>query len=342
MSELTQSPSRLPKMIDDISECAERIRFCLQNDEEMYQRLGARLRLLNPTVVATIARGSSDHAANYAGALIAKFTGTIVASIPPSTVTVLKSKLNLKGQFALAISQSGASPDILETFSNAQQGGAVTAAIVNDTESALARATDFLLPQHAGPESIAATKSMISTLVAIARLVASWSQNQELAQAIQDVPERLATALSVGTQLDENLLVGISHVYVVSRGYGLSAALEIALKLKETCGVQAEGFSSAEVLHGPREIVDASFLIIALALPGCGPQQINETVLQLKAQGAKLWVVDPTELFPSLHPALAPVVTLQMLYPWIARCSQALGRDPDVMKNLKSKVVKTT
>ena len=339
----------MSQMLKEAEEAPERVAEFLAADQTAYESLGQRLRDLQPAVVATVARGSSDHAANYAKYLMPLCTGTIAASLPPSTVTILKAPLRLKNQFVLAISQSGSSPDIVGTVERARESGALTAAIVNETDSTLARTSEILLPQRAGKElSVAATKTVLCTLTAIARVVAGWSQDKKLAEGLRDLPGVLRESVRRGLAFDDQKLRGVSHVYVLSRGYGLSAALEIALKLKEVCGLHAEAFSTAEVRHGPREIVDANFAVIALALPGSGAEDVCAAAAELKAQGARVVLVAPkgtpgadVELPQMTDDRLSPIACLQLLYPWLARCSKALGRNPDQMRQLKSKVVNT-
>jgi glucosamine--fructose-6-phosphate aminotransferase (isomerizing) len=326
-------------MLDEALSAPARIRDLLARDRERNAELGARLRELRPAVVGTIARGSSDHAALYAAWLVPCCTGRVVASIPPSAVTVLGARLEVAGQFVLAMSQGGGSPDILRTLQAARDGGALTAAIVNDETSPLAQATEILLPQHAGVErSVSATKSVIATMTAIARLSAEWAEDAALRAGLDGLPTVLEQA--AGRAMDATLLVGVSHVYVLSRALGFAAAAEIALKLKETCALHAEAFSATEVLHGPREIVDDRYVVIALPLPGSGDDDVRSAARQLEAQGARVITVDDV---PAAGDArLAPIVALQMLYPWIARTSVALGRDPDRPRTLDSKVIKTT
>src|SRR5581483_7729959 len=105
----------MSQMLSDAQEAPSRVRELLNNDDERYADLGARLRELSPALVGTIARGSSDHAATYASYLIPYCTGRVVASIAPSLVSVLKAPLNLKDQLVVSISQSGRSPDIIAT-----------------------------------------------------------------------------------------------------------------------------------------------------------------------------------------------------------------------------------
>lgn len=325
----------------EAKEASARVRDLLKNNEDAYVELGRKLRELNPAMVGTIARGSSDHAATYASYLIPYCTGRVVSSIAPSLVSVLNAPLDLAGQFVLSISQSGRSPDIISAFERVQTSGALTAAIVNDIESPVAQMADFLLPQHAGSEGIAATKTVLCTLTAIARLTAEWTQDQKFRAALTQLPEALDKAHAAGLNLNEQTLKGISSAYVLSRGLGLSSALEIALKLKETCGIHAEAFSTAEVRHGPREIVNDEFLVIALPIQGSGREDVLAAAQELKAQGAKVMTVDLASMPEASDPRIAPLLILGIMYPWLARSSLSLGLDPDRPRTLKDKVIHT-
>lgn len=338
----------MSQMLAEAKESIERIRTQLSLDEKTYLDLGSELRKKDPSFVCTIARGSSDHAATYASYLFPLCTGKVVASLPPSLTTVLKAPLHLKNQFALAISQSGGSPDLLASLSAAKERGAITAAIVNKTESPLAKAAHWLLPQNAGEEkSIAATKTVLCTLSSIARLAAHWSNDKKLLDALQALPDLLEEAYQSGVMAKESVFQDVSHVYVLSRGLGLATAMETALKLKEVGGLQAEAFSTAEVRHGPKEIVNEKFLIVALALPGSGEEDVLLAAEELRGQGAKVFLIgdSKSKVDLRLHQIpdfrLAPIVALQAIYPWLTKASKFLGRDPDQPRVLKEKVVQT-
>jgi glutamine---fructose-6-phosphate transaminase (isomerizing) len=335
-------------MLLESLDAPNRVQEMLSEDAEVYARLGSKLRDLNPSLVGTVARGSSDHAAGYAKYLIPKCTGRVVASIPPSVVTVLDSPLKLGGQFVLALSQSGGSPDIIATLERAKKGGALTASLVNQPDSALSRVADVALAQRAGEEkSITATKSVLCTLTGIARLTANWAQDQALLQALEKLPASLRLAAEASAGISDQVLNGVSHAFVLSRALGFGAATELALKFKETCGIHAEAFSTAEVRHGPREIVDKNFLVIALAIPGSGEADVIQAAKEMRAQGAKVLVVGESRHSPDFaiptfpDSRLAPLLALQILYPWIARSAVALGRNPDKPKTLAGKVIKT-
>ena len=336
------------RMWQEALEASEKVAGFLGQDEEVYAKLGERLRALNPSVMGTIARGSSDHAATFASYLIPQCTGRVVASLPPSLTTVLDAPLKLSGQFVLSISQSGGSPDILRAQERARAGGALTAALVNVADSPLGKAAEILLPQRAGEEkSITATKSVLCTLAGISRIAAHWAQDQALLKGLRELPALLRAAAEESERSAPELLSKVSHAFVISRGLGYGAASELALKFKETCGLHAEAFSAAEVRHGPREIVNKDYLVLALAFPGSGEKDVLNAAAELRAQGARVLVVGRKEEGAAFAlPGggdfrLAPLLALQMLYPWIARSAEAMGRNPDKPATLAGKVIQT-
>ena len=171
----------------------------LAHDGPAYAALGEQLRRSPPRSILTLARGSSDHAAHYAGYLVMARLGRLVTSLPMSLVTLYGAQLDCEGLVALAFSQSGQSPDLVEPTQQFSSRGACTVAFVNEAASPLARAARWAFDLHAGPErSIAATKSFIAQMAAGARLVAAWQGHAGLAAALGALPAALtATILSV-------------------------------------------------------------------------------------------------------------------------------------------------
>src|ERR1700722_14647233 len=222
--------------------------------------LASDLRARKPAFVATVARGSSDHAALYLKHLVELRLGLACASLGPSIASLYHAPLKLGGAVAIAISQSGRSPDILAMQRAAKDQHALSVAFVNDEGSPLAREADALLPLCAGLErSVAATKSMIASLVAGASLVAHWSGDDELLAALQNLPSVLDSS-SAAPPATEAIatLAQASSLFVVGRGATHAIAAEAALKLKETSAIHAEAFSSAEALHGPARLAGGS------------------------------------------------------------------------------------
>ncbi|MGH6903875.1 MAG: SIS domain-containing protein, partial [Geminicoccaceae bacterium] len=138
-------------MLQETREAPARVARMLARDERSYGALADALAARAPCFAATIGRGSSDHAATYAASLLGIAARLATASIPPSLVTRYRAELDLRRALVLAISQSGASPDIVATLRAASACGACTVAIVNAENAPLAGVARHVLPQRAGP-----------------------------------------------------------------------------------------------------------------------------------------------------------------------------------------------
>jgi glutamine---fructose-6-phosphate transaminase (isomerizing) len=136
--------------------------------------------------------------------------------------------------------------------------------------------------------------------------------------------------------------------FVLGRGATFAMAAEAALKLKETCAIHAEAFSSAEVLHGPAGIVSPGFLVIAFLPQDEARDGMAETLRRLQAMGAETIVIDATDADgeSSLaaagadHPLVTPISMIHRFYLLAEACSRRLGRDPDNPPHLR-KVTET-
>ena len=223
------------------------------------EAVAAAVRSEAPRWVTIAARGTSDHAAVYAQYLIETRLGLPTGLAKPSVTTLYDARLEWGGGLLLSISQSGRSPDIVAVTEAARAGGALTVAITNDDRSPLAAAAERVLRCHAGRElAVPATKTYVAELAVIAALVAALRPDDDLAAALAALPDALRASLAAterwlagpgGPAVD--LLASADRALVVSRGYNLATALELALKLKETCGLFAEPYSTADFAHGP-------------------------------------------------------------------------------------------
>jgi glutamine---fructose-6-phosphate transaminase (isomerizing) len=330
-------------MLLETREAPARVAELLREDVGTYRALADRLAERAPAFAATVARGSSDHAATYAASLFGVACGLATASIPPSLVTRYAIELDLGRALVLAISQSGESPDIVATLRTATAAGGCSIAVVNAPGSPLAAAAAHVLPQHAGPErSIAATKSFICSLVCVARLVAAWRGDAALCAALERLPARLEAALACDWSAAVPLLASARSLYVVGRGLGFGIVHEWALKLKETCGLHAEALSAAEVHHGPRAVIDRDFPILALALDDPAGRDVAAFAAGLADSGHGVAVASAAAVagvhlpLPApLHPLLDPIVAAQAFYPLAAALAAARGLDPDRPRGLK-------
>ena len=311
------------------------------------KRIGAALRRRSPAVVITCARGSSDHAATFTKYAIETRIGIPVASAAPSVASVYASRLRADGAVCIAISQSGRSPDLLETVSSLKRAGACVIALVNETDSPLAEIADELFGLGAGTErSVAATKSFIASLAAIVRLVAEWSEDSALARDLDDLPALLRQAWDLDWS---DLVSGIetaTDLYVLGRGIGYGVAQEAALKLKETSQIHAEAFSTAELRHGPMALVRAGFPVLMFSQSDETGAGVAKTAAALVERGARVFLAGEeakgATTLPTLRcsPLLEPILQIESFYRAANALAVARGLDPDRPPHL-AKVTKT-
>jgi len=310
--------------------------------------LAARLARRPPDVVVTCARGSSAHAATFAKHLIERHLGTPVAATAPNIATIYRRPLRLRGQLLLTISQSGSSDDLIEMTSAARAAGALTVAIVNAPESALASASEVVLPMAAGPElSVAATKTFIASLAAVLRLAAQWAGDTVMLKACERLPDRLDEAAQLDWSEALNPLAGANSLAAIGRGPTLAIAREVALKLKETCALHAEAFSSAEFQHGPIALVSSTYPMLVFKPTDESASGFGDFVTDLRRKGAHVLVAEPGEKIPGRLPALAPgqadadaICLIQSFYAFLVRLAAQRGADIERPRHLQ-KVTRT-
>lgn len=313
------------------------LRRLLASDEDLYASAGERLRREPPAVVATIGRGSSNHACGYAAYLLGALLGIPAASLPPSLVTLYRSPLRLAGQLALVVSQSGRSPDLVRSLEACAAAGARTWAFVNDLASPVAALAQTVFPLHAGEErSVAATKTFVATLAALARLVGHWAGDAELLAALAALPEVLEAAERVPARPLVDALAGVDRMLVVGRGPSLGVALEAALKLKEACGIQAEAFSEAEMRHGPLALVGPGYPVLVLAPRGAVRAPLLALADDARRAGARVVVMAAgaaagadLEVPAAASAWLDPVVLIHAFHLAVEPLAAGRGRDPD-------------
>ena len=331
----------------EAAEAPSAVRRQLAANRSVVRELGRRLREQPPGAVVTCARGSSDHAATFAKYLIETRTGVITSSAAPSVASVYEARPGMRGIVCLAISQSGASPDLLRAVEAASAAGATTVALVNAEGSPLASLAEYVIPLHAGPElSVAATKSFLASLAAVAHLVAAWTGETPAQENLAALPDAMELAWALDWDRAVSRLSGASSLYVLGRGLGLAVAQESALKFKETCGIHAEGISAAEVRHGPMALVRPGFPVFVYGQNDETLAGVEAVAEDLARRGATVTVAglrchDALEL-PTLQadPALAPILLGQTFYGLANAVSIARGLDPDHPPHL-SKVTET-
>ncbi len=328
--------------------CVEQLR----SNAGLVREAGRQLRALAPPFAATLARGSSDQAAAFAKFLFETHRGMPTLSHAPSTGSLYRAtSSNFRGVPLIAISQSGRSPDLLAAADDARAKGAEIVALVNDASSPLAERAQIVIPVQAGPEtSVAATKSFVCTLVALMHLAAEWSQDAGLLAALDDVGPVLEAAAAADWTAAVEPLRDASEMLVLGRGPTLPIAGEAALKLKETCNLHAEAFSSAEVAHGPMTLVGPGDPVLALAPLDIARTGLCERLEDFAARGATVIAAGSADdvapagivlpMRTDVHPALAAIAQIQSFYGLANALSLARGYDPDRPPHL-NKVTRT-
>ncbi len=304
--------------------------------------------------VLLIARGTSDNAAVYGSYLIQAHAGRLASLASPSIATTYKASIDLDGVLAVALSQSGRTAEIVETLEWAKANGARTLAITNGgADSPLAVAADVAFVTQAGIErAVPATKTFTTELAALAVLALALGaplDPGELRAAPEAISALLAAPLDLTPIVDE--LAKVPGVVVSGRGMAYSAALELALKLKEACYLHAMGLSYADLLHGPIAVVDADTPAIVMAADS-GPTLAGTVDLarRVTGAGARAYGIGGGPALaaacsralaaPALPEWLAPIgliVPGQLLTEALAR---QLGINPDSPRGL-SKVTQT-
>lgn len=296
-----------------------------------------------PKAIYTIARGSSDAAANILSYEFMRELGVPMTSLPPSIFSI-GAGVRLDGAAALVISQSGASDDLVHSAKGAALAGASILAITNQPDSAVEAASNLTVSIGAGPElAVPATKSVIGAVGAGMALLGALKPEYAIkAKAAADAIGGMTIQYPRAAAL-QSALLRARHIYVIGRDTGFGTAHEVALKLKECCALHAEAYSSSEVLHGPLQLATNPLMVLML---DTGLADIQDSLDQAEARFrgvdcdvhrirlADLGVGD-------VAPAAAAAVLLSAMYPIILSTALALGLDPDAPETL-AKVTKTT
>jgi len=334
-------------MFREAAGASDAVRAQLRCDADAIAAIGREVRRLAPRAVITCARGSSDHAATYAKYLIETRAGVLTASAAPSVSSLYGVSQDLRGCLFIALSQSGRSPDLLASVAAAKAAGATILALCNSPGSPLIAAADLVIELRAGLEtSVAATKSYLATLAALIRLVAAWTQDAALESTVDALPALMDQNWALDWSAALPLLEPTAHLYVVGRGLGLGAAQETALKCKETCGLHAEAFSSAELRHGPYTLLGQGFPALLYAQRDATQAGVEALGGELARRGVPVLIAgaqaDGAIVLPTIDTTaeIAPILLVQNAYRLIVTLAVRRGFDPDHPAHLR-KVTET-
>jgi glucosamine--fructose-6-phosphate aminotransferase (isomerizing) len=343
--------SRGHLMTAEIAEQPQMLAHLLDTGVAGIREVAARIRKANPRFVLLAARGTSDHAALYAKYLIEVELGLPCGLVSLSTMTGYAARPHLDDVLWVAISQSGGSPDLVESTRAAREGGALTVALTNAPGSALAAAADVHVDVQAGPErSVAATKSYTAELLSLWLLVDAWKGGD--AAAARELPQAAEQVLG---QRDIEAVASryrfVERLVTVGRGFSYPTAREGALKLMETSYLAAHAFSGADLLHGPLAMVDSDRPVVVIAPRGVGGDLLRPVLARLQENQADVCLVgDPTLArdyattscvpLPDIDEQLSPIVQIFPLQQLALRIAVARHLDPDQPRGL-SKITET-
>lgn len=313
-AEMAQQPKVLSELISEATTIATRV---------------AALAPRPLRGVAFVARGSSDNAAVY-GRYVCEITAGVPAGlVAPSIHTRYQASVDYRGQIVIGLSQSGATPEIVSTCERLRAAGAKVIAVTNDSGSALAAVADLSLALHAGPErAVPATKTVTAQMLVVGLIAAGLGQapfsSGDLARLPSAVTEVLASDHDAAALAAE--WSAANRLVVVARGLMLGAALETALKVRETAAVHAEGISSADLLHGPIAALDHDLPVLALRSGGPIDRDLDALSQRLGDESVPLVQWPPR---PGMAESLAPIVATVRGHQLARAWALARGLDPD-------------
>jgi len=308
--ELREQPEALARLLDRQSGNAQQLAELFQRDDVNY--------------ILIASRGSSANAARYAQYLLGRANRVPVAFATPSLYTLYGQPPRLDGALVIGISQSGESPDVRAVIEHARRQGRPTIAITNRPGSPIAAAAEAVLPLEAGEElAVAATKTYVNSLGAVALLFASSTKDERALRELHLMPERIAAQIehsfADAARLEE--LAGIRGGTVVARGINYGTAFEIALKVRELSGLLFEAWSAADLMHGPVAAIAPGWPVLALAPSGPTLDSMKTVIRGLAERGAKVIAIADAEdvlgagaaamrLVPDVPEWLSPLTTV--------------------------------
>jgi glucosamine--fructose-6-phosphate aminotransferase (isomerizing) len=346
-----ETPPRDPgaRYLAEIREQPEALGRLLERLDD-FESVAAAMRERAATTVRMVGHGSSDNAASYgvyAFGLLPRWTA-FRDSISLSVYYGADPAVD--GCTALALSQSGRTPDVVQYVERARGRGAYTVAVTNDPGSELASAAEAVLPLSAGPEqAVAATKTYVNQVAALG-LLAACAAGEGPAFADQLRATAALMAELVPALEAQIMSVAVSfgfagRMFVIGRGAEFATAREIALKLLETCRVAAEPLTATDLAHGPVAALDPLFPVWAIAADDETLPTLVEATARARAAGATLIAsgsaaervagadyVLPTP--PTGSPLLGPLLSVVpgQLFAWAL--ARTKGLDPDEPRGL--------
>ncbi len=332
-------------LLNEALSIPEKINQFILNDKNNYENISKLIREKKIQYIVTVARGTSDCAALYASYMFAKYLGLPTYSMPPSIITLEKSKFDFSKALVIIISQSGLSDDLIECENKSKKMGANTVLISNNKKSPMVNSSNFFYINAGEEKSVAATKTFVLSLIIILKIIF-----QTLGKNINNHIEIVSENLIKDSHNQWNAKIldkSVETGFIIGRGVGYAISNEMSLKFKELCQEMIEPFSSAEVMHGPKSLIQNSFKVFTMSLKdnsGIIVKKDSEEITNLTDLHYAISFDDENKknLFYNSYEfiELDPIIILSKFYPWIINYSIEKGLDPDNPRYL-TKVTKT-
>jgi len=293
--------------------------------------------------IVLVARGSSDHAAVYGRYLFEMASRRPAGLAAPSIQTLYQCKVDFRGYLAVAISQSGRTPEVVTVLRGMRASGARTVAVVNEASCPLERHADLTINVDAGTErAVPATKSVTATLVALGIVAQALGRVPWRAREIATIPQTIAALLHDGhpSATVARQIASAGRVIITARGLMLAAAFETALKIRETSSIFAEAISAADLRHGPIATIGPGFPVLVLSGHGGAAADARELAAHLRRRGALVTTVGPgpravIPLPAALPEALLPIAAVLRAQQLARLVAQQRGLDADAPAGLR-------
>ena len=320
---------------------------------DVAESLGAARRVI------FTACGTSWHAGQI-GAYLLEELARLPATVEYASEWRYRDPVLQNGTVVVGISQSGETADTLAAIELAKRRSCPTLGIINTVGSSIARLTDAGVYLHAGPEvGVASTKAFTSQVVALTLFALHMGAQRGLdadtmrkyLEALEALPSQVQQILDRGEEIRALAarLVAHDNFLYLGRGYSFPVALEGALKLKEISYVHAEGFSAAEMKHGPIALIDEDMPVVVVAPRDASYPKVLSNMQEVKARGGHLIAIssEPNglaeisdELFtvPQTLDPLLPILTSVPLQLLAYHIGVMRGCDVDKPRNLAKSV----
>ena len=245
--------------------------------------------------IIIIACGTSWHAGLVGEYIFEEYT-RIPVEVEYASEFRYRNPIIKKGDFVIAISQSGETADTLAAVKLAREKGAIVIGICNVVGSSIPRETDAGVYTHAGPEiGVASTKAFTTQVLVLAMMafeighkkgILSDSAYKYLVTELASIPGKIEKALKINDQALElaRVFQNTHNALYLGRGYLFPVALEGALKLKEISYIHAEGYPAAEMKHGPIALIDENMPVVVVATKDDTYDKIVSNIQEIKAR----------------------------------------------------------